>query len=98
MYICKGVVSVHSLSALRASSFKSFLLLLLLFQVHACNMLRTLFRDAMLGDEMLTFAADGIVLSLAGLASPSWAMRNASTLLFSTCAIVMYQQEPVMLT
>eukprot|EP00117_Sycon_ciliatum_P015322 scpid10209/ scgid3647/ Thyroid adenoma-associated protein homolog len=52
-------------------------------QVHACNMLRALVRDTALGDEMLMFASRSLVLALDGLSSPSWAMRNASTLLFS---------------
>ncbi|CAG8489964.1 6184_t:CDS:10 [Paraglomus occultum] len=53
-------------------------------QVHAFNSLRTIFMDARLATEVLTFVADGIMLSIRGFASHSWAIRNCSVMLFST--------------
>ncbi|KAL0077011.1 putative death-receptor fusion protein-domain-containing protein [Phycomyces blakesleeanus] len=53
-------------------------------QVHAFNILRTIFMDSKLGTSVLKYASDGFSLSINGFSSPSWAIRNCSVMLFST--------------
>ncbi|XP_008577142.1 PREDICTED: thyroid adenoma-associated protein [Galeopterus variegatus] len=52
-------------------------------QVHALNILRALFRDARLGENIIPYVADGAKATILGFTSPVWAVRNSSTLLFS---------------
>ncbi|NXK59824.1 THADA protein, partial [Sylvietta virens] len=52
-------------------------------QVHALNILRALYRDTRLGENIMPYVADGIKASILGFMSPVWAVRNSSTLLFS---------------
>ncbi|NXM33367.1 THADA protein, partial [Oxyruncus cristatus] len=52
-------------------------------QVHALNILRALYRDTRLGENIMPYVADGIKASVLGFTSPVWAVRNSSTLLFS---------------
>ncbi|OXB65486.1 hypothetical protein ASZ78_014837 [Callipepla squamata] len=52
-------------------------------QVHALNILRALFRDTRLGENVMPYVADGIQAAILGFMSPIWAVRNSSTLLFS---------------
>ncbi|NXE07593.1 THADA protein, partial [Lophotis ruficrista] len=52
-------------------------------QVHALNILRALFRDTRLGENIMPYVADGIQAAILGFMSPIWAVRNSSTLLFS---------------
>ncbi|NWW51368.1 THADA protein, partial [Pedionomus torquatus] len=52
-------------------------------QVHALNILRALFRDTRLGENIMPYVADGIQAAILGFMSPVWAVRNSSTLLFS---------------
>ncbi|XP_006882382.1 PREDICTED: thyroid adenoma-associated protein [Elephantulus edwardii] len=53
-------------------------------QVHALNILRALFRDTRLGENIIAYVADGAKAAILGFTSPVWAVRNSSTLLFST--------------
>ncbi|KAM9726802.1 thyroid adenoma-associated protein isoform 2-T3 [Menidia menidia] len=53
-------------------------------QVHALNILRALFRDTRLGENIIPFVSDGMQAAVLGFTSPVWAVRNSSTLLFST--------------
>ncbi|XP_074845711.1 tRNA (32-2'-O)-methyltransferase regulator THADA isoform X2 [Carettochelys insculpta] len=53
-------------------------------QVHALNILRALFRDTRFGENIMPFIAGGIQAAILGFTSPIWAVRNSSTLLFST--------------
>ncbi|RUS30332.1 hypothetical protein BC938DRAFT_479538 [Jimgerdemannia flammicorona] len=53
-------------------------------QVHALNILRTIFMDAKLGTDILPYLSDGLSLAIDGFSSPSWAVRNCSVMLFST--------------
>ncbi|MEE6474112.1 hypothetical protein FKM82_010275 [Ascaphus truei] len=53
-------------------------------QVHALNVLRALFRDTRLGENIIPYIADGTRAAILGFTSPVWAVRNSSTLLFST--------------
>ncbi|NXE47528.1 THADA protein, partial [Casuarius casuarius] len=52
-------------------------------QVHALNILRALFRDTRLGENIMPYVSDGIQAAILGFMSPVWAVRNSSTLLFS---------------
>ncbi|KAM8946134.1 tRNA (32-2'-O)-methyltransferase regulator THADA [Pelodytes ibericus] len=53
-------------------------------QVHALNILRALFRDTRLGENVIPYVGDGTKAAILGFTSPIWAVRNSSTLLFST--------------
>uniref|UniRef100_A0AAY4DDB0 tRNA (32-2'-O)-methyltransferase regulator THADA n=1 Tax=Denticeps clupeoides TaxID=299321 RepID=A0AAY4DDB0_9TELE len=53
-------------------------------QVHALNILRALYRDTRLGENIIPFVAEGLQAAVLGFTSPIWAVRNSSTLLFST--------------
>ncbi|XP_063299969.1 tRNA (32-2'-O)-methyltransferase regulator THADA [Pelobates fuscus] len=53
-------------------------------QVHALNILRALFRDTRLGENVIPYVGDGTKAAILGFTSPVWAVRNSSTLLFST--------------
>ncbi|XP_061646816.1 thyroid adenoma-associated protein isoform X1 [Phyllopteryx taeniolatus] len=53
-------------------------------QVHALNILRALYRDTRLGENIICFVSDGMQAAILGFTSPVWAVRNSSTLLFST--------------
>lgn len=53
-------------------------------QVHALNILRALFRDTRLGENIVPFVSEGMQAAILGYSSPVWAVRNSSTLLFST--------------
>ncbi|RHZ89143.1 hypothetical protein Glove_18g31 [Diversispora epigaea] len=52
-------------------------------QVHAFNILRTIFMNAILGKDILPYVSDGFVLAIKGFSSLSWAIRNCSVMLFS---------------
>uniref|UniRef100_A0AAY4DDJ9 tRNA (32-2'-O)-methyltransferase regulator THADA n=1 Tax=Denticeps clupeoides TaxID=299321 RepID=A0AAY4DDJ9_9TELE len=52
--------------------------------VHALNILRALYRDTRLGENIIPFVAEGLQAAVLGFTSPIWAVRNSSTLLFST--------------
>uniref|UniRef100_A0ACB8GB73 Uncharacterized protein n=1 Tax=Sphaerodactylus townsendi TaxID=933632 RepID=A0ACB8GB73_9SAUR len=53
-------------------------------QVHALNILRALFKDTRLGENIIPYVADGMQAAILGFMSSVWAVRNSSTLLFST--------------
>ncbi|XP_041645448.1 thyroid adenoma-associated protein isoform X2 [Cheilinus undulatus] len=53
-------------------------------QVHALNILRALYRDTRLGENIIPFVSEGLQAAVLGFTSPVWAVRNSSTLLFST--------------
>lgn len=53
-------------------------------QVHALNILRALFRDTRLGENIIPYVAGGAKAAILGFTSPVWAVRNSSTLLFSS--------------
>ncbi|XP_041107653.1 thyroid adenoma-associated protein-like isoform X2 [Polyodon spathula] len=53
-------------------------------QVHALNILRALFRDTRLSENIIPYVAEGAQAAILGFTSPVWAVRNSSTLLFST--------------
>ncbi|KAG1120760.1 hypothetical protein G6F42_012679 [Rhizopus arrhizus] len=53
-------------------------------QVHAYNIMRTIFMDSKLGTHVLEYASQGFSLAINGFSSHSWAIRNCSVMLFST--------------
>lgn len=53
-----------------------FPLFLLPPQVHALNILRALFRDTRLGENIMPYVADGIQAAILGFTSPIWAVSN----------------------
>ncbi|KAJ1921540.1 hypothetical protein H4219_000577 [Mycoemilia scoparia] len=53
-------------------------------QVHAINMLRVLVDDKTIASDVLPFIEKIFVLTIEGLCSPLWAIRNASGLLFAS--------------
>ncbi|XP_044145223.1 thyroid adenoma-associated protein [Bufo gargarizans] len=53
-------------------------------QVHALNILRAVFRDTRLGENVIPYVGEGTQAAILGFTSPVWAVRNSSTLLFST--------------
>ncbi|KAI8097284.1 putative death-receptor fusion protein-domain-containing protein [Halteromyces radiatus] len=53
-------------------------------QVHAYNIMRTIFMDSKLGTRVLEYASDGFFLAINGFSSSSWAIRNCAVMLFST--------------
>ena len=53
-------------------------------QFNAINILRSVFRDANLNNDVMRYVERGVVLTINGFSSPSWSIRNASTQLLST--------------
>ncbi|KAG1310778.1 hypothetical protein G6F64_004314 [Rhizopus arrhizus] len=53
-------------------------------QVHAYNIMRSIFMDSKLGGHVLEYVSRGFSLAISGFSSFSWAIRNCSVMLFST--------------
>jgi len=53
------------------------------YRVHACNILRALFRDTRLGESVSGYVESGMKVSINGFEASNWAERNAATILFS---------------
>ncbi|XP_078616956.1 tRNA (32-2'-O)-methyltransferase regulator THADA-like [Branchiostoma floridae x Branchiostoma japonicum] len=51
--------------------------------VHALNILKALFRNTKIGEHIFPYIVDGVKVTILGFGSEVWAIRNASTLLFS---------------
>lgn len=69
------------IAVINTFDLRSFLLDLYCFplfflppQVHALNILRALFRDARLGENVMPYVADGIQAAILGFTSPIWAV------------------------
>ena len=43
-------------------------------QVHACNILRAMYRETKLGEDVFPFVSDGVVVAVTGFHSNSWAV------------------------
>ena len=52
-------------------------------RIISLNILRAFYKDAKLGEDVLPYISDGIVIAITGFGSNVWAVRNCSTLLFS---------------
>ncbi|XP_070182085.1 tRNA (32-2'-O)-methyltransferase regulator THADA-like [Littorina saxatilis] len=52
-------------------------------QVHALNILRTLFKDTRLGEDVAPYICDGLKAAILGFKSQFWEIRNSATLLLS---------------
>ena len=46
------------------------------------NILRLLYQDTALGNDVLQFIEQGFILAVKGFASPLWSIRNAAMQLF----------------
>ena len=44
-------------------------------QIHSLNVLRALFRDTRLADEVMSYVADGLKAAIVGYTSDNWAVR-----------------------
>ncbi|XP_077293015.1 thyroid adenoma-associated protein homolog [Arctopsyche grandis] len=53
-------------------------------RTHCLNILRALFRHAVLGEYVNMYVADALIISINGFDGATWAERNSSTLLFSS--------------
>lgn len=53
-------------------------------QFNAINIIRAIFRDASLGNTVLSMVEDVLMLTIDGFSSVSWSIRNASTILLGT--------------
>lgn len=68
-----GVINTFDLRSFLLNLY-CFPLFLLPPQVHALNILRALFRDARLGENVMPYVADGIQAAILGFTSPIWAV------------------------
>nr|XP_006812214.1 PREDICTED: thyroid adenoma-associated protein homolog [Saccoglossus kowalevskii] len=64
-------------------------------QVHALNIMKSLFRNSVLGNTMLQYASDVVMVTIEGFSSSSWAIRNSATLLYGTLVARMLGQKRV---
>ena len=53
-------------------------------KVLAMYMLSSLFKDTRLGEEVLKYAENAVMISISGFDSKYWNVRNASTILYSS--------------
>ncbi|XP_040572072.1 tRNA (32-2'-O)-methyltransferase regulator THADA [Lepeophtheirus salmonis] len=53
-------------------------------KVHAYNILRAIYKDSLLGDQVMKYISCGIKTAILGFKSSFWPIRNSSTLLFSS--------------
>ncbi|KAL3874710.1 hypothetical protein ACJMK2_037685 [Sinanodonta woodiana] len=62
-------------------------------QVHGLNMLKSLFCDASLSTAMMVYTSKAVILVIQMFGSPSWAIRNAATRLFSSLVTRIFGQK-----
>lgn len=53
-------------------------------QVHALNILRSIFRESKLGNDVISYVPKVMITTIEGFNSPAWAIRNCATMMFST--------------
>lgn len=82
-YACNKVVVVDDVTEtytrimyILLRIFKSNPLFVIHWQVHACNILRALYRETKLGEEVFPFVSDGVVVAIKGFHSESWAVSK----------------------
>jgi hypothetical protein len=52
-------------------------------QVHALNVLKAVFQDARLADDLVVFVSDALVVAVKGFSDPRWQVRNSCMMLFT---------------
>ncbi|XP_052768692.1 thyroid adenoma-associated protein homolog isoform X2 [Mya arenaria] len=62
-------------------------------QVHGLNILNTLFTDASLSSTLIAHSSHVTILVIQLFGSPSWSIRNAATILFSTMVTRIFGQK-----
>ncbi|PVD25967.1 hypothetical protein C0Q70_13634 [Pomacea canaliculata] len=58
--------------------------------VHALNILRALFRDTRLGEDVASYISEGLMAAVRGFKSQYWEIRNSATLLLSALITRMF--------
>lgn len=53
-------------------------------KIHVLNILRALFRDAKISEEIIPYVSKGVKLAVEGYANNSWFVRNSSSLMFAS--------------
>jgi len=53
-------------------------------QVHAMNILRSIFRESKLSDDISAYVTDTMILTLESFKSPAWSIRNCAMMMFTT--------------
>jgi hypothetical protein len=52
-------------------------------QVHALNVLKAVFQDARLADDLVVFVSSALVVAVKGFSDPRWQVRNSCMMLFT---------------
>ncbi|XP_057665069.1 thyroid adenoma-associated protein homolog isoform X1 [Diorhabda carinulata] len=54
------------------------------YRTHCMNVLRALFRHTKLGELVMAYIAEVVIVAISGFQSDAWGVRNAATLLYAT--------------
>ena len=55
----------------------------IIFQVHSLNILRSLYKDTRLGEDVVPYIADGLKAAVLGFKSEEWAVSSTGIRLFT---------------
>ncbi|KAF5273033.1 hypothetical protein FQR65_LT04775 [Abscondita terminalis] len=92
-FMVQAILSTEPISGNSSKNFDSFMKILLnvgsneIFpaeqRILALNILRALYRHNRLGEMVIPYCAEGVIIAVKGFASAVWGIRNSATLLFS---------------